>query len=163
LEHHSPSDGVFQIPLLLALLIPAIIFLISEQTTLSLVQRQNRAMLPGLVWLQLIPLFGQVWQFVIVVKISDSIRKQFAALQDDSILGISSVIGVEEFGKRPGFAIGITYCVLFTAGVCINVFAPPTSRYLIVGPLLSLSGMTCWIIYWVQLAGYKRKLKTLPR
>ncbi len=120
-------------------------------------------MLPGLVWLQLIPIFGQCWQFFVVTRIADSLRKVFSSCQDDSILGMSNLSVVEEFGKRPTFAIGITYCVLITAGIIINLFVREGFRFLFIGPLFTWSGMICWVIYWVQLVAYKRKLQVLQK
>ena len=55
--------AVWQFVLLFALLVPAILFLLTQQNTLKTVRVENRMLPSGLVWLQLIPLFGQVWQF----------------------------------------------------------------------------------------------------
>jgi hypothetical protein len=119
-------------------------------------------MQPGLVWLQLIPLFGQLWQFFAVTRIAGSIRKEIASRQDDSVLGFSDSAAVEEHGKQPTLMIGIAYCILFTIGVTMNFSSlSPDSRLNIIASLCSLSGMICWIIYWVRLAQYKKKLKML--
>ena len=154
---------MFQMLFLLAFLVPAILFLITQQNVLSTVQPANRLMNPGLVWLQLIPLFGQLWQFIVVSKISDSIRKEFISTKDDSIIGISGA-GIAQLDNRPGFNIGIAYCILFTTGILINLLhkASPDSIWLI-GPLFTLSGMICWIIYWIELVKYKNRLKKLRR
>jgi hypothetical protein len=161
LENHSPNDAAFQILLLLAFLIPAVLFLLTQHNTLKAVRQPNRAMAPGLVWFQLVPVVGQIWQFFVVANISASIRKEYSFSQDDSILGFRSADLVEELGKRPTFAIGITYCILITTAIIINLSVSQESRFLALGALFSLSGMTCWIIYWVQLVAYKRKLKAL--
>jgi len=113
-------------------------------------------MMPGLVWLQLIPLFGQIWQFFVVVWISRSLRKEFASPDEDSILGLSGVAAAE-LGKNPTLVMGIIYCTCSALGISMQFFR----QYLEaagIGALLDLGGMICWIIYWVQLAGYKRKL-----
>ena len=156
------TGGSLQILLLLALLIPAIFFMLTQQNTLKALKPGNRLMKPGLVWLQLIPLFGQVWQFLVVTRIADSIRKEIASGGEDSILGFSNVSAVEEHGKRPTFAIGITYCFLIDIGFIIARLFPhePPGIAIIIG-LGSLAGMICWVVYWVQLAQYKRKLKTI--
>src|SRR6186713_2498433 len=110
------SAGLIQILLLLAILIPAIFFLLTQQKTLQAIATGNREMHPGLVWFQLIPLLGQIWQFFVVTKISVSIQRQFMARQDDSILGIPDAAAVEELGKRPTFGIGMAYCTLNSIG-----------------------------------------------
>jgi len=116
---------------------------------------------PGLVWLQLIPLFGQLWQFLVVTLIANSMKKEFESRQDDSILGFSDAAAVEQLGKRPTLIIGIVYCTLTTLTVILNLGSARVKSYEenMVSALCSLSGMTCWIIYWVQLAGYKRTLR----
>jgi hypothetical protein len=167
----SPQTGGYlQILLLLALLIPAILFLLSQQNTLKTIKKENRLLHPGLVWLQLIPLFGQAWQFFVVTRIADSIRKELSSLQDDSILGFSDTAAVEQHEKRPTFAIGTAYCALYTTGIFTNLFQTSNVKVKNVNDidLLSmiisfsiLGGMVCWIVYWVQLAKYKRKLRQI--
>jgi hypothetical protein len=163
LGHQSSVGELIQFLLLPALLIPAIFFLLSQQRTLQAVRKENQLMRPGLVWLQLIPIFGQCWQFFVVTRIAESISKGFSSWQDDSILGVSDPSVVEEFGKRPTFAIGITYCVLISAGITVNLFVREGFRFLFVGPIFTWSGMICWIIYWVQLVAYRRKLQVLQK
>jgi len=151
---------MFQILLLLGFIIPAIFFLITQERTLLAIQPANRLMGPGMVWLQLIPGFGLVWQFVVVRKISFSISKEMEFVKDDSILGISAQT-VGKQNKRPTLAIGIIYCSLISIGIVLNLsrrFAPGVPMP---GPLFSLSGMICWIIYWINLFGYKSKLKQM--
>ena len=151
------SGGLIQILLLFAILIPAILFLLSQQKTLQTISTGNRSMNPGLVWLQLIPIFGQYWQFRVVTAIADSIQRQFQSRQDDSILGIPDAAAVEELGKRPTWGIGIAYCTLSVIGLLIN-FAERGSS---LSGLFTLAGMVCWVIYWVQLVGYKNKIVRL--
>jgi len=69
---------MFQIALLLALAIPAILFLVPQQRILQVIGPENREMSPGPVWLQLIPFFCLVWQFFVVVRISHSVSKELA-------------------------------------------------------------------------------------
>jgi len=157
------NDAYLQLVLLLALLIPAILFLLTEHRMLVAIRSENRRMRPGLVWLQLIPLFGQVWQFVVVSRIADSIHKELER-DEDSILGISTD-AVEQLGRRPTMTIGITYCSLnfvFLLQTVLKGFYtdPPAEAGLLalVTFVLSLSSVTCWIIYWVRLAAIKRMI-----
>jgi hypothetical protein len=59
-------------------LVPMIFFLLAQQNTLRAVSAHNRKMQPGEVWLQLIPLFGLVWKFIVVTRISQSIRSEIS-------------------------------------------------------------------------------------
>jgi hypothetical protein len=157
-QTHS-GGGSLQILLLLAFLIPAIFFLLTQQNTLKAIKAGNRLLHPGLVWLQLIPLFGQVWQFFIVTRIANSIKKEIAFRQDNSILGFPDAAAVEESGKNPTFIMGITYCTLNTAGIAINFCDLSDFPWMgMVAMVCGFLGMICWIIYWVQLGDCKQKL-----
>jgi hypothetical protein len=81
-------------------LIPTIFYLLTLQNTLHEVSIENRKMQPGMVWLALIPLFGIIWQFIIVNNIADSLRAEFSQRN----------INVGE--DRPGIGIGLAYCIL---------------------------------------------------
>jgi hypothetical protein len=153
------NDAPLQLILLAAVLIPAIFFLLTEHKTLQLIRPENRHMQPGLVWLQLIPLLGQVWQFFVVARIAGSIKKELESPQGDSIIGLSDVFAAGTAGTKPTLGIGITYCTLNALLVFYN-FTNLKNVPALAG-LLGLAGMICWIVYWVQLAGYKNKLKRL--
>lgn len=153
-----PGAG-FQFILLGVFLIIAILFLLTQQNTLRTIGAGNRLMRPGQVWLQLIPFFGQVWQFFVVGRISRSIRKEMASWDKDSIFGDDALI-VEQGVERPTFGIGIAYCTLNVVSIVLNIVNTETAESisLFVG-LLALSSTLCWIIYWANLASYKRKLR----
>jgi len=107
------DTAYLQILLLFAFLIPVIFFFLTQQRTLSLIRPANRRMRPGQIWLQLIPFFGMVWQFIVVTRISDSIRDELNTPVDDSIFGDVNM----SHSSRPTYNAGITYCVLF----CISI------------------------------------------
>lgn len=148
-----------QLILLLVFLVPAIIFTISQQNTLKAILPENRLMQPGLVWLQLIPLFSNIWQFFVVIKIARSIQRQLAWRHSDSIFGADAIVA-EGGSRRPTQGIGIAYCAIEALIIFLNFTNLPRSEggSQFVG-LCGLATMTCWIIYWVQLARYKNKLK----
>ncbi|HXO75956.1 MAG TPA: hypothetical protein VN824_11985, partial [Puia sp.] len=123
---------------------------------------------PGLVWLQLIPIFNLYWMFVVVARIADSIYKENMSLMDDSILGVPDPDAAGSLGKRPTYRIGMAYCVqyvllYFVLIIFFNLFGGggDARDFAIISLILSLSVITCWIIYWVKLAGEKRKLQYL--
>ena len=172
---YAVGYGVGQLLALLTFLLPAILFLRTQQRVLSAIWPENRRMHPGLVWLQLIPLFNYVWTFIVVRRIADSLAKQYAAFQSDSIFGIPDEAAIKAIGKRPTYGIGLAYCLLlFSMPLTIiffNLFGTATPAagqapentgfYLALGLscfALMLAMFVCWIIYWVQLAACKKKL-----
>jgi hypothetical protein len=149
---------MFQIGLLLAFVIPAILFFLAQQKTLQVISPENREMPPGSVWLQLIPVFGMVWQFIVVIRIAHSISKEMASKIGESILD-NSKLQIKETDESPTYTIGIAYCILTTLGVIINYSTIHSSSYLaLIGSFFVLTGMVCWIIYWVRLVNAKNKL-----
>ncbi len=131
--------GMVVIIILIAIaigLIPVIFYLLTLQKTLKAVSPENRKMPPSNVWLVLIPFFGLVWQFIIVNRIADSLKAEFEKRN----------IKVEE--DRPGYSIGLAYCILYCCGIIPFL-----------GILAAIAGLVCWIIYWVKIADYKNKLE----
>ena len=120
-------------------LLPTIFFLLTLHRTLDEVSMENRLMPSGQVWLALIPVFGTIWQFIIVQKIADSLQKEFA------------MRGVETKEPRPGYSIGMAYCILSVCTI-IPFF----------GILASIGVLVTWIIYWVNIADYKNLLGRNP-
>jgi hypothetical protein len=94
---------------------------------------------PEQVWLSLIPLFGIVWQYFIVNRLADSLALEFSKRN----------IWTEE--KRPGFNIGIVYCILLSASII---------PYL--GFLSALGGLVSWVIYWTKINEYRNRLIENP-
>ena len=113
-----------------------ILYLLNLHKTLEEVSPHNRKMDPGMVWLFLIPLFGMIWHFIIVEKIANSLKDEFA----------ERGIPVEE--EKPGYQVGLACCIL-TACTIIPFL----------GALSSLGALITWIIYWVKTADYKNQLK----
>lgn len=132
--------GPIQIILLLSTLgivfVPVIFFLVTLQKTLTEISIENRKMPPNQVWLTLIPLFGVVWQFVMVNRISDSLKAEFSKRE----------IKIDE--NDPGKNVGLAFCIL---NCCIVI--PPIRLYAIAGAFI------CWIIYWIKIHNYKIKLQ----
>ncbi len=149
---------MLQIGLLLAFVIPAILFFLTQQRILQIISPENREISPGSVWLQLIPVFGMVWQFIVVIRIAHSVSKEMASKIGDSILD-NSHEQIRQTDGSPTYNIGLAYCILTTIGVIINYVTLHTSSYFaLFGSLFALTGMVCWIIYWVRLVKTKNQL-----
>lgn len=138
---------MIQIILLLAVVAVAIFFIYYQQKTLELIHLENREMNPSGVWWQLIPLIGMVWQFIVVKKISVSIYNELNAPIDDSIVNVQPSVS-----SNPTYYIGLAYCIF----ICLGIIPFPST----LKGIFSLAGMLCWIVYWVQLARYRKELKT---
>ena len=136
-----------QIILFLVVVALAIFFIYYQQKTLELIRLENREMNPSGVWWQLIPIIGMVWQFIVVKKISVSIYNELNAPIDDSIVNVQP--GVSD---NPAYYIGLSYCIL----ICLGIVPFPFP----LKSIFSLAGLLCWIIYWVQLARYRKELRT---
>ena len=125
-----------------------VLFLLNQQNTLKAIQPENRLIRPGEVWLQLIPFFSIVWQFIVVTRISDSIKREFESWQNDSILGLPDAEAAQLLNIRPTYDIGIAYCIL----ICCSIIP-------FLGTFAAIAGIVCWIIYWIKLAEYKRMIE----
>jgi hypothetical protein len=112
-----------------------VMYLLTLQNVLKQVSPENQKMPPGQVWLNLIPLFNLVWQFIIVNRIADSLQAEFAKR------------GIKVDEARPGYGVGLAYCICSVSG-----WVP------LLGVLASLGGLVCWIIYWVKMSNYKKML-----
>jgi hypothetical protein len=134
----------------LALLAAAIIFLVSQQKVLQLIDPEHRRMRPGQVWLQLIPVYNYVWQFIVVARIADSIQAQLLAEDNDSIIGSAANVS-----DRPTYRSGIGYCVLTIISTCTSFIPLLASIYF----LASVAMIIIWIIYWIELEKFKKVLK----
>jgi hypothetical protein len=115
-------------------LVVMVFYLLTLQKALNRCSPENRAMAPGMVWLQLIPVFGLVWQFFNVINIAKSLGAEFQKR------------GIAE-DPQPGKTLGLVTCILVCCG-----FIP------FLGMLISIGTIICWIIYWVKIAGYSNKL-----
>ncbi len=132
---HSPAMlfAGWRLGIWIIVLVVFILYLITLMNTLNAVSPQNRRLTPGLVFLLLIPLFNLVWNFIVVTKIRDSLQAEFSARN----------LQAQGFG----YGVGLAMCILYIVSIIplINLLAAPAA-------------LICWIIYWVQIAGYKNQL-----
>jgi hypothetical protein len=130
---------IFMVIYIMLVLFPQIFYLLTLRRTLLLISPGNRHMQPDRVWLSLIPLFGIVWQFFIVARMADSLA---AELSDRNIAHME---------HRPGYQMGIAYCILFS---CIIIPG--------IGLLAGLGGVVTWVLYWLKINEYKNTLLDNP-
>jgi hypothetical protein len=117
-----------------------IFYLLNLQNALKQCSVQNQKMLPGQVWLALIPFFNYYWNFRIATALADSLSAEF------------KMRGLHLNEERPGYQVGTAYAILTCCGV-LSWFGVP-----IFPQLAGLAGFVCWIVYWVRIHGYKKQL-----
>jgi hypothetical protein len=112
---NTPHYGPYyiQVLLLIAYVVPAILFLLTQQRTLALISPLNRRMPPIQVWIQLIPIIGLAWQFYVITMISYSIRNELNTPASDSIFADATISA----RQKPAYNAGILYAAMFC--VCI--------------------------------------------
>ncbi|MBX2920974.1 MAG: hypothetical protein KF746_02190 [Chitinophagaceae bacterium] len=123
--------GLFAI-IFVVVLIPAFLFLLTLYRTLDAVDPASRTMPPGQIWLLLIPVFSSIWIFIVVIRIADSIKNEYARLN----------IPLPE--PRPAYSVGLAMAILALCGIIP-----------LLGTLASLGSIVCWIVYWVKVNSYK--------
>jgi len=136
-EEANLLAGTFLVIVLATLAVVILIgvfYCLSMSKALKQCHPRNRTMEPAMVWLLFVPLFNTVWQFFVVNRVADSLRREYRAR------------GIRASGDF-GAGVGITACVLGLLG-----WIP------LLGPFLSLGGLVCRIIQWVKVAGHGGEL-----
>ena len=102
----------------------------------------HRKMDPGLVFLLLIPLFGMVWYFFVVLRISEGFRSYFNE---------QGRTNVGDCGKGVGIGSGICSAVSI-----ISLIPAPVTAML--GSMAGLASLVLVIIYLVTISGLKKQI-----
>jgi hypothetical protein len=139
-------------PLAIVALVVFILFLLSMHKALQRVSPGNRLMEPGLVWLMFVPCLNIVWQFLIAIRVPDSLRNEFHSR------------GLPEEGDF-GKGIGLMYCILgLVGGLPANVLSrqPETAVVgagiaLVVGVIQLALGIT----FWTKIVNARRQLEVM--
>jgi len=118
------------------------LFLMTLSRCLARCARRNRTIEPGQVWLNLIPLFNLYWMYVTVTKVAESLENEFRDR------------GLHRKGETYARGIGLGYwgCMIGTQIIGIIPFVN------MVSPLLAAAVAVLWILYWVKIAGYAKRL-----
>jgi hypothetical protein len=131
----QPLPTLILILTLFFALIALIFYLLTLERALKKCAPASRTIEPWKVWLTLIPLFGLIWHFVIVVNVAKSLGNEFARL------------GISCPEWAPGLAIGLAACI------CDCGFYLP-----LVGRYAAVAGFVLWLVYWKRIANYSRDL-----
>lgn len=141
---------------LVVALVIHVLFLLTLFRTQQSVNERNRELAPGMVWLTLIPLFGMIWAPIMVPKLSNSLRREF----EDRGWGTDG----EGFARTTGLLWAWGGIVNTLVSIVQNVaqFAdlkPVAMGLGLLGLPLGLGVLVCWIIYWVQMYQYGKRLR----
>jgi len=112
-----------------------VFFLIHLQKLLNKCSLNNREMEPGMVWLNLIPLFNLGWIFYTIFKVTDSLKAEFKERN------------IEPEDPEFSHPIGLAYCI--TAACSVIPF---------LGYLSAIAALVLFILYWVKTHGYSKQL-----
>jgi hypothetical protein len=126
--------GFYCVAFLISLLIKSL-YILSLSKTLRQCRPSKRTMEPGQLWLYLVPLFELIWHFFIVIRMSESLKKEFRRR------------GLRSYNDDFGYTLGLWMCILIVVA-CVPY----------IGCCTALPGFICWIIYWVKMVGFGRQL-----
>jgi hypothetical protein len=121
-----------------------VLFLLTLSRCLGQCSPRNRTMEPGLVWLNLIPLFDIVWMFITIIKLSESLRNEYRdrGLPTDD----------PDFGQM----MGILYMVF-------SFFCAPVALVLFIMYWVKIAGFKNQLMSGGGLGGYDDDLSVRPK
>ena len=90
-----------------------VFFLFTLSRTLGLCRPHNRTIEPGLVWLNLIPIFNFVWMFITVLRVSETLRYEFEERGQDR--------RTEDYGHNLGIAMCIAWVFGFLLWILVVI------------------------------------------
>jgi len=120
-------------------LLPAILYILTLQRTLSKCEPGSRTIEPGTVWLLLVPLVNIIFHFFVVLGLAKTLRNEFNRR------------GIPVADPTPGQTIGMVMCI---ATCCCFI---PFLNFLAI-----LVELVCWLCFWVKIAEFSNALDTQP-
>ena len=145
---------VFVCGFVIVALVVLILFLLTLQRTLAKCSPQNRTMEPGMVWLNLIPCFNIVWQFVTVNRVADSLKNEFESRGERRDETYGRTLGII------GLVLNIISGFIGRAGEAVERGGNESASMMlsVVGLLVAIPALILFIVYWVKIVGYGREL-----
>ncbi len=131
-----------------------IFYCLTLYRALSRVAPENRSMEPALAWLYLVPCVQLVWQFFIVTRVPDSLKREFQFRRRDDGSDYGKTIGVTQA------VLNVVNIPLSWVGSIVNQQGAPEISLIFSGLslVLSLVAFILFIIFWVKIAGYSGML-----
>lgn len=134
----GPQEVFWVLLVFCILLVPGILYTQALYRALSRCSPESRTMEPWTVWLLYVPVFNIIWHFVVVVRLSASLRNEFRRR------GVAEPI---DTGRGLGLAMNVLQCVAWVP---------------VLGALCILAGMICWILYWRKVADLSARIAPAP-
>jgi hypothetical protein len=134
---------------LVVVLVLVIFYLLTLQKALSRVSPRNRLMEPGMVWLMLVPCLNIIWQFLVAIRVPDSLRNEFRerGMDDGS-----------DYGKGIALTQAILGLVGGGAGNVVSSMKGMEQVGSIISGVVGLIGLALFITFWVKVANYSNQL-----
>ena len=141
-------DLIFQLVFLVVFLVLGILFLKTIQNTIKLIQPKNREMDPFDVWYMVIPVVNYFYYFRMVKRVRASIQNELTANNSQ---------------ENPPYITGIIAATSLVLNFIMNTLEKLEllGDQIMLPAFIFLVGFICWIVYWVQVNGWKNKLKAM--
>jgi hypothetical protein len=110
----------------MVMIAPVIFYLLSLQKALHLAGKENQRLRPGLVWLNLIPVFNLGWHLYTVLKVGETLTARFGPQAGDG-----------------GRTLGV-----LTSLLVIGCLLPWYRNW------VALAALLMWTAYWIKISGY---------
>ncbi len=126
---------------------------------------ENRTMRPGLVWLQVVPVFGAIWQFWVVRRLSSSLEREYRSRGWPVASAPGRSLGL---AKAIVDAVALIHVIAFFWIVTSLANIGPTldqvafTYLFFVAGLLQLASIVLWGAYWATLSKYSSGLRLPP-
>ncbi len=121
-----------------------VLFCLALVKTLLQVKEENRRIKPLLIWLILVPGFNVLWNFFVVIRMSQSIKNELDS-RDFEVEG------------NPTLYVGLTYAIL--SSIILFVPVPKDLNYSIGVGVLAIAIITAFVQYWMKIVWYRNVLK----
>lgn len=122
---------------------------------------ENRALRPGLLWLQIVPVFGAIWQFFVVRALSTTLETEYLSRGWQIASRPARSLGL---GKAIVDTLALIHVVAFLGvAVSLDNIAPTVGQvaftYLFfAGGLLQVTSIVLWGAYWETVSRFSTSL-----
>lgn len=146
--------GIFLVGavLIIGLLLLAIFFNLTLHRSMAAVSEKNQTILPGLIWLNFIPIpiLNTVWTMIFGIVTCNAMNKDAGRKIAPTTLAI----------VYPSLSLLISI-LSFISGLIIVRPGDSTELFSLMVGILSIATVVLWIIFWVQLSNAKKTLKSM--
>lgn len=115
-----------------------LLFANTIRTTLNLMRKENRCLLPSQAWFVALPFFNIYWNFVVVRRLTDSLNNEFY----DRRMAVE-----EDPTQKQGY--------MYAGGYMVSNIPLPA----FVGFIASSIALVGFVLYWFKIFEYKKLLR----